>query len=384
MLLDKPIRMVTIGDTSVGKTSMLVTFSLGTFPANYMPLIIDTYSADVKVKKETYWLQLVDTAGEELYMEEKAFWSPRPDVFLICFRVDSLTSFESIRDNWVPKVRHYSAAPFVIVGTQTDRRDESVIENTGNQRMVTTEEAEKPAYELGAVKYVECSSLTGNGLDNVFLEALLSTFTSSGCTSPAERGQCYERPLPADVGYYFTKTTVCIVHTTNAFLADLVFVPKVFDAYAVSMRLGSETYTFGIFDTVGQAEYDRLRPLSYMQTDVFLVCFSVAIPESLQNIQQKWFPELDHHCPRVPRIVVATQIDLRLDKQVVEQLAKVGQRPVSTAEGERMAWQVGATEYLECSAKTRQGVKEVFDQGIAAGYAYINRPISRSRRCVVL
>ncbi|KAJ6495255.1 P-loop containing nucleoside triphosphate hydrolase protein [Mycena sanguinolenta] len=183
---------------------------------------------------------------------------------------------------------------------------------------------------------------------------------------------------------YVGKTTLCIVSTTNTSLGDLVFVPKVFDAYAVSMPIGSKTYTFGIFDTVGQAEYDRLRPLSYGQTDVFLVCFSVAIPESLQNVQQKWFPELDHHCPRVPRIVVATQIDLRSDQQVVERMAKVGQRPVSTAAGEKLAWQVGATEYLKCSAKTRQGVKDVFDQGIAAGYAYINRPITWNRKCVVL
>lgn len=51
--------------------------------------------------------------------------------------------------------------------------------------------------------------------------------------------------------------------------------------------IGGEPYTLGLFDTAGQEDYDRLRPLSYPQTDVFLVCFSVVAPSSFENVKEK-------------------------------------------------------------------------------------------------
>lgn len=64
---------------------------------------------------------------------------------------------------------------------------------------------------------------------------------------------------------------------------------KVFDNYAVTVMIGDEPYTLGLFDTAGQEDYDRLRPLSYPQTDVFLVCFSVVSPSSFENVKEKWY-----------------------------------------------------------------------------------------------
>lgn len=55
---------------------------------------------------------------------------------------------------------------------------------------------------------------------------------------------------------------------------------------------GTEPYTLGLFDTAGQEDYDRLRPLSYPQTDVFLICFSLCSPPSFENVREKWFPEV--------------------------------------------------------------------------------------------
>ncbi|CAG8750306.1 16893_t:CDS:2, partial [Acaulospora colombiana] len=90
---------------------------------------------------------------------------------------------------------------------------------------------------------------------------------------------------------------------------------QVFDNYAVTVMIGDDPYTLGLFDTAGQEDYDRLRPLSYPQTDVFLVCFSVTSPASFENVKEKWFPEVHHHCPGVPCLIVGTQIDLRDDPQ---------------------------------------------------------------------
>ena len=127
-------------------------------------------------------------------------------------------------------------------------------------------------------------------------------------------------------------------------------------------RIGDEPYTLGLFDTAGQEDYDRLRPLSYPQTDVFLVCFSVTSPASFENVREKWFPEVHHHCPGVPCLIVGTQVDLRNDDQVKEKLAKQKMVPVSKQDGENMARALGAVKYVECSALTQFKLKDVFDE----------------------
>ena len=62
-----------------------------------------------------------------------------------------------------------------------------------------------------------------------------------------------------------------------------------------------------LWDTAGQEDYDRLRPLSYPDTDVILMCFSIDSPDSLENIPEKWTPEVKHFCPLVPIILVGNK-----------------------------------------------------------------------------
>ncbi|KAH9180233.1 P-loop containing nucleoside triphosphate hydrolase protein [Lactarius sanguifluus] len=160
------------------------------------------------------------------------------------------------------------------------------------------------------------------------------------------------------------KTCLLISYTTNKFPSE--YVPTVFDNYAVTVMIGDDPYTLGLFDTAGQEDYDRLRPLSYPQTDVFLVCFSVTSPASFENVKEKWFPEVHHHCPGVPCLIVGTQVDLRDDPQVMEKLQRQKQRPVAPEQGERLARELGAVKYVECSALTQKGLKNVFDEAIVA------------------
>lgn len=127
-------------------------------------------------------------------------------------------------------------------------------------------------------------------------------------------------------------------------------------------RIGDEPYTLGLFDTAGQEDYDRLRPLSYPQTDVFLVCFSVTSPASFENVREKWFPEVHHHCPGVPCLIVGTQTDLRDDANVREKLARQKMQPIRKEDGDRMAKELGAVKYVECSALTQYKLKDVFDE----------------------
>nr|ABH09722.1 CDC42-like protein [Talaromyces marneffei] len=146
-------------------------------------------------------------------------------------------------------------------------------------------------------------------------------------------------------------------------------------------RIGDEPYTLGLFDTAGQEDYGRLRPLSYPLTDVFLVCFSVTSPASFENVREKWFPEVHHHCPGVPCLIVGTQTDLRDDPAVREKLAKQKMQPVRKEDGDRMAKELGAVKYVECSALTQYKLKDVFDEAIVAAL----EPAPKKRpKCVVL
>ena len=102
--------------------------------------------------------------------------------------------------------------------------------------------------------------------------------------------------------------------------------------------------------------------MSYPQTDVFLVCFSVTSPASFEYVREKWFPEVFHHCPGVPCLIVGTQIDLRDDSQVKEKLLRQKQQPISEEQGKALAKDLGAVKYVECSALTQKGLKNVFDE----------------------
>lgn len=178
------------------------------------------------------------------------------------------------------------------------------------------------------------------------------------------------------------KTCLLISYTTNKFPSE--YVPTVFDNYAVTVMIGGEPYTLGLFDTAGQEDYDRLRPLSYPQTDVFLVCFSVVAPASFENVKEKWQPEITHHCPKTPWLLVGTQMDLREDTDVIQKLQKNGgSKPISLSDGEELAKTLKANKYVECSALTQKGLKDVFDEAILAA---LEPPASSGtkRKCALL
>eukprot|EP00483_Globobulimina_turgida_P002234 UN02236 len=158
------------------------------------------------------------------------------------------------------------------------------------------------------------------------------------------------------------KTCLLISYTTNDFPKD--YVPTVFDNYNATVMVEGQQINLGLWDTAGQEDYDRLRPLSYPQTNVFLVCFSVISRDSYENIAVKWIPEITHHAPGVPKLLIGTKSDLRQDSNFNSNL-------VSTEEGQSKAKEIGAIKYIECSALTQDRLKEVFDEAIKAALVAI-------------
>ena len=161
------------------------------------------------------------------------------------------------------------------------------------------------------------------------------------------------------------KTCLLISYTTNTFPSD--YIPTVFDNYLASVMIDGEPIKLGLWDTAGQSEYDRLRPLSYPQTEIFLVCFSVVSPASFQNVTGKWIPEIQHHCPKdILILLVGTKSDLRDEPHALDELNEKGLKPILHQQGTKLAKDLGAVAYLECSAATQVGVKEIFDFAIRA------------------
>ena len=98
-------------------------------------------------------------------------------------------------------------------------------------------------------------------------------------------------------------------YTTDNFPTE--YVPTVFDNYSASVKVDNQMITLGLWDTAGQEDYNKLRSLSYPQSDVFIVVFSVIEPGSFENALKKWCPELEENARNVPKLFVGNKIDLR-------------------------------------------------------------------------
>eukprot|EP01103_Thecamoeba_quadrilineata_P003278 TRINITY_DN13071_c0_g1_i1.p1 TRINITY_DN13071_c0_g1~~TRINITY_DN13071_c0_g1_i1.p1 ORF type:complete len:220 (-),score=29.53 TRINITY_DN13071_c0_g1_i1:249-908(-) len=150
------------------------------------------------------------------------------------------------------------------------------------------------------------------------------------------------------------KTSLLISYTENRFPEENV--PTVYDNITTAIDLNGKYLNLSLWDTVGQDEYSKLRSLTYPDTDVFLVCFSLVYPPSLHNVEDKWLPELSRLCPGANIVLVGTKLDLREN-------AIKNKRPVVTFdEGDAVAKRAGVT-YIECSALMRTGIKTAFEEG---------------------
>jgi len=176
---------------------------------------------------------------------------------------------------------------------------------------------------------------------------------------------------------YVGKTSMLISYTTKVFPVD--YVPTIFENYSTNVVVDKKHISLGLWDTAGQEEYDRLRPISYPNTDVFLVCFSIISKISLNNVKAKWIPELQHHAPKVPLLLIATKADLRHDEEKIKEFESLGQPIITVDKGEQLAKEIGAAKYLECSALTQEGLTEVFEDAMRIAIEYKKLDVKKHR-----
>jgi len=133
----------------------------------------------------------------------------------------------------------------------------------------------------------------------------------------------------------------------------------VFDNYVAEIRLDEKPVQLALWDTAGQEEYERLRPMSYSKSHVILIAFALDTPDSLENVTTKWIEEVRSICgPTIPVILVGCKADLRP--------SEAAPGFVSPDQGQKVAQSIGARAYKECSALKIEGVDEVFETATRA------------------
>ncbi|CAL6006754.1 Rac/Rho-like_protein [Hexamita inflata] len=132
------------------------------------------------------------------------------------------------------------------------------------------------------------------------------------------------------------KTTLVTLFKTRQFPE---YVPTAQDIIIKPITHNSQPIQFELWDTAGAEDYDRLRPLSYPGTDVFLVCYSVNNKTSFQNTVSKWIPEVKRFMPDTPFILVGLKSDLKLEND-----------SVSENEAETVADKFNAHTHIFCSS----------------------------------
>ena len=171
------IKLVVVGDSTVGKTCLLIAYEIGTYPGEYIPSQLDNETVNIMVDGKPISLALWDTPGEEYGCDRlRPLSYPQTDVLLVCFSITDKSSLNRAKSNWIPEIQHYvPEVPFILVGNKSDlRNDQNMIDELAEKGLnfVTEEEAQTIAKEVGAVKYCECSALTQEGLKYIFDEAV--------------------------------------------------------------------------------------------------------------------------------------------------------------------------------------------------------------------
>eukprot|EP00108_Taenia_solium_P003062 TsM_000975500 transcript=TsM_000975500 gene=TsM_000975500 len=175
------------------------------------------------------------------------------------------------------------------------------------------------------------------------------------------------------------KTCLILRYTLGDLSSLGVYVPTIADTYSIKLTAGNTPVLLSLWDTAGQQDYERLRQLSYPQTNIFLVCFAVNNTDSFRNAQDLWVPEVRHFCPNALVLLVGTKID---ERGVDGEESRRGQLTISSPKGLQLAKRLKVDGYVECSAITGEGVKNVFDTAIRLAVAY-KTPLKR-RACSIM
>lgn len=158
------------------------------------------------------------------------------------------------------------------------------------------------------------------------------------------------------------KTCLLEVFRNNRFPRE--YVPTVVDNFVKVIEFDEKKVSLALWDTAGQDDYDAIRPLSYRETDLVIICYSIENRGHISNIENKWLAEVKNYCPNAKIFLVALKKDLRSDPTVDKS------KLITEEEGREVAKRIKSEKFFECSALGREKVNDVFE---AAGkFIYYN------------
>ncbi|AFM99130.1 Rho GTPase [Encephalitozoon hellem ATCC 50504] len=151
------------------------------------------------------------------------------------------------------------------------------------------------------------------------------------------------------------KTCLLEVFRRNQF--PETYIPTVVDNFVKEVKIADDKYvSLALWDTAGQEDYDTIRPLSYKETDLVLLCYTIENKKKIPNISRKWLMEIKNYCPTSQFFLVGLKKDMRdMDDPTIDKSSMV-----TEDEGKKIADNISATRFFECSSRTRENVNLVF------------------------
>ena len=173
MNYDKTCQLLIIGDSSVGKTSLITRYANGTFKEEYLATVgIDYFTKEEIINNQTIQVKLWDTAGQERFKSLTQNYFRNAQGVLLTFDVTNSESFDNLKD-WINSIKKNMEGnnifiPLIVIGNKIDMED---------SREIQTEDAQKFASE-NKYKYFETSAKTGEGVDNAIRDLVNQVLSS--------------------------------------------------------------------------------------------------------------------------------------------------------------------------------------------------------------
>lgn len=163
-------KVVIIGDGGTGKTCILEVFKSNHFPEEYIPTIVDNFIRDIHIQGEKIPLAIWDTAGQEVYSYVRTMTYADTEAVVLCYAIDSRTSFSEIKAKWVPEIKNYVPnAPYILVALKTDLRTNAKSDEE-RDLYISEQEGRRLSEEIGACAYIEASARINYNVVEIFEE----------------------------------------------------------------------------------------------------------------------------------------------------------------------------------------------------------------------
>ena len=332
-------KLLILGGGAIGKTSILLRFTDGSF----MPNQLITIGIDFKIKYVHIFgklikLQIWDTPGKERFRITKTYYKGAHGI-IILYDVSDIYSFEDVRNYWFKELKKANVLEKVdifLVGNKIDKTD----------RVISKEEGEKLAEEFG-IRYYECSAKDNYNIDFIFNSLVkriaLRYFNEKN----------YDN---YDISYKISilgdestgKTCILKNYLENKFIHNDYSPTKVTETKSkIIENNDGNLVKLQLYDTPGNNQYHLILKDDYKDSNGIILIYDVTNKNSFNNLKN-WIKEIKKICSKnTPIFIVGNKIDD--DKN----------RIIALEEGKKLVQEYGLI-FCECSAKTGENIHFIF------------------------